>query len=145
MFCPLSTYPGLDCGCIIDRGAFAIAKECSYRWLGHDCDLNLLLGLINLIIAWEFHSGHVRLVAVWYLLTFFPPRSLFIHVLPLPLLKLQLGHNDAVSLQMFIDDAPNYFRAISNSRVCAAKRCDEAQLFKLADVVQHYGGGWHFA
>lgn len=34
------------------------------------------------------------------------------YVLPVPLLKLQLGHDDAVSLQMF-SDAPNYFRAIS--------------------------------
>lgn len=41
---------------------------------------------------------------------------IFIHVLPLPLLKLQLGHGDAVSLQMF-SDAPNYFRAISVVRV----------------------------
>jgi len=46
------------------------------------------------------------------------------HVLPLPLLKLQLGHDVAVSLQMFFD-APNYFRAISIARVLQS---DVAQL-----------------
>jgi len=48
------------------------------------------------------------------------------HVLPLPLLKLQLGHDVAVSLQMFID-APNYFRAISIARVLQS---DVAQLIR---------------